>query len=123
MQIPGEAVDAAAKATFEFLEDMDWGSACRLDNDHFTDAARRTLEAAIPWLDDRQAMHTVATIEELDALPDESVIRDAEGDVYRIAASRDRSTHYTVRVWWRAGPEGEFSPVTLPATVLWEPKA
>lgn len=111
--IPGTALLAAKDAwTKELLRLGRWD----------TDAAMRAaLEAAAPHLHKRAAPNTVATIEELDALADESVIRDAEGDVYRIATARDRGVQYKVRVWWQAGPEDEFSPVALPATVLWEP--
>ena len=54
---------------------------------------------------------TITTVEELDALPERSVVRDATTDVLERLGGR-----------WYCGDFPGLAP-TLPATVLWEPEA
>ena len=48
--IPDAAVEAAAGAAFQFMEDQPWEAASPEETDFFRDAARRGLEAATPHL-------------------------------------------------------------------------
>lgn len=59
----------------------------------------------------RPPARVVTTVEELDALPDMSVIRDAQDRVMRLCDGEFYEVGYEVDVW-----------PTLSATVLWEPK-
>lgn len=59
----------------------------------------------------RPPVRTVTTVEELDALADMSVIRDAQDRVMRLCDGEFYEVGYEVDVW-----------PTLPATVLYEPK-
>ncbi|WP_457948284.1 hypothetical protein ACTAQI_20245 [Pseudarthrobacter sp. alpha12b] len=62
---------------------------------------------------------TVTTVEELDALPDGAIIREANGDPTRAVKRQDG------KVWWIDGPHGMSASdlIPLPATVLHEPEA
>jgi hypothetical protein len=68
---------------------------------------------------------TITTVEELDALPEKSVIRDADGSVYEAfeAWNRDESS-YGIQ-WLETGTSwrAEMAEIALPATVLYEPSA
>lgn len=62
---------------------------------------------------------TVTTVEELEALPLDSVVLDSyreHGDVYRISETHDESGFH--RVYDQVGPQGRFRAIALPATVL-----
>lgn len=61
---------------------------------------------------------TITTAEELDALPFESVLRDAQGHVLERWGGPGENVWVTVMV-------NAFIPrgdITLPATILWEPQ-
>jgi len=48
--IPDAAVEAAAGAAFQFMEDQPWEAASPEETDFFRDAARKGLEAAAPHM-------------------------------------------------------------------------
>ena len=48
--IPEAAVEAAAGAAFQFMEDQPWEAASPEETDFFRDAARKGLEAAAPHM-------------------------------------------------------------------------
>ena len=60
----------------------------------------------------RPPARTVTTVEELDALPDGTVVRDSEG------ATAGRVDW----LWFYIDPYGPASLIALPTTVLYEPK-
>lgn len=55
---------------------------------------------------------TIETVEELEALPEESLVRDADG----VHLTKDYESWYMTRA-------EDPDDVVLPATVLWEPEA
>lgn len=74
----------------------------------------------------RPPAHTVTTVEELDALPDGTIIRDALGDTWTLyeglddGIDPDDPTNYR----WAIGLNGNYPTyvTALPATVLYEPE-
>jgi len=76
------------------------------------DDARMAADAlyALGW---RPPAQVVETAEELDALPEGTVVRDAEGYVVERNADGYGSMAGGATEWWAALP--------LPATVLWDP--
>lgn len=61
----------------------------------------------------------IDSIEQLDALPDGSVVRAREGAIY------EKDTQHTIpgEPWWPSGydVECETTRIALPATLLWTP--
>ncbi|WP_280201293.1 hypothetical protein [Nocardia cyriacigeorgica] len=70
----------------------------------------------------RPPARVIETAEELDALPNGTIIRDADGDVFEASADG--------RVFWATLPDSGWhtdhgfaaDELTLPAVVLWEPE-
>lgn len=62
----------------------------------------------------------IGTVDELDALPDGSIVRDADGEAWK----RDGSCEIG-EAWFKAGGECDYPAdrVPLPALVLWTPEA
>lgn len=87
----------------------------------FRDYAQTILSAG--W---RHPARVVTTVEELDALPDGTVIRDVFGETWTLyeglddGIDPDDPTNYR----WAIGLNGNFPTYVtdLPATVLYEPK-
>jgi len=104
--IPAEAVEAAARAIYAAEEyprlyEHSW--------DTYREKARAALEAAAPYL---MAPRVVTTQDELDALPLNTIILDAE----ELPLYKDDSDR--VEVWCFGDNE---VPVNLPARVLYLP--
>lgn len=65
---------------------------------------------------------TIETVEELDALPVETVVRSDMGNIY----VKDYDMDDPSAIWWvTAGAVSEFQSnrILLPATILYEPEA
>ena len=92
------------------------------------DGMARTTILATAILDAgwRPPARAVTTVEELDALPDGTVIRDVFGETWTLyeglddGIDPDDPTNYR----WGIGLNGNFPTYVtdLPATVLWEPE-
>ena len=83
-------------------------------NEHMeADYAMADAIIAAGW---RPPARTVTTVEELDALPKESVVRNAE--------RTELCEKWHDNKWWEMGNEYSFNSdgVALPATVLYEPE-
>lgn len=101
MNIPEEAIKAATDAVGEY-------------DDYPELYARSALEAAAPFLG---LPRTITTVEELDALPMDAVIRDADEYVWERWSLLAKNTN-----WRCAGaPDLTDDEIALPAVVLWEP--
>jgi len=79
-----------------------------------TDIADAILAAG--W---RPPARKIETVEELNAVSDMAIIRDCLGNVLE-AAVHDQDG---LIEWWATGSADDCYPVSLPATVLWEPEA
>lgn len=64
----------------------------------------------------RTPARVIETVEELESLVDETVIRDQVGDVFEALPNIDLRTDF-----WRGDEAFQPSSVRLPAVVLWEP--
>lgn len=86
----------------------------------FSDYARVALEAAAPFiLAQTRKPRTITTKDELDALPMDAVIRDDDEYVWERWALLTKNTD-----WRCAGaPDLVDDDISLPAVVLWDPKA
>lgn len=73
-----------------------------------------TRMAAAGW---RPPERVIDTVEELEALADETVIRDQAGDVFEALPDAGGM------LFWLGDEAFPPSSVRLPATVLWEPEA
>lgn len=76
---------------------------------------------ALPWTGQKlREAAIIRTVEQLDALPDGSIVRDADGEAWK----RDGSCEIG-EAWFRAGGECDYPAdrVPLPALVLWTPEA
>ena len=102
MNIPDEAVEAAARAMSGAPDK--WERLPEKFRSDYRESVRHIFEAAAPHL-----LASVSTIEELDKLPRFTVIRSAEGVVF------ERHT-----MWHEAGSRDLiYSPdIAIPATVL-----
>lgn len=92
---------AAAEGSWE-----SWGT--------WEDVAKRTVEAYLAAAQPR----TVETVEQLDALPFESIVLDQDDDQMKRVANGEGGAH-----WVRFGDTWAYrtKDVVLPATVLWTP--
>jgi hypothetical protein len=112
MNIPDEAFEAAVDA----LVGSTLGDRHGINGEEFVEAARLALEAAAPHL---MAPRVVATVEDLDRLPEGSIVK-TEYQFYQVEASRHGAA------WWVIFNEQHYfrsSDIDLPATVLYEPEA
>jgi hypothetical protein len=66
----------------------------------------------------REPVRVIETIEELDALPAGTIVRDVEGNA---AQRRPSGGHPFYEAGWYFGVEYVGKVIMLPATVLWEP--
>ena len=125
MNISDEAVEASAKVMSEAAGDANSFNPAAGVHHHgepvnkWRHVARAALAAAAPHL---MAPRTITTVEELEALPVESMVRDGLGFTYDKWWDEDGSEYN----WWATtGDRREYSSkkIALPATVLHEPRA
>ncbi|WP_065286731.1 hypothetical protein [Mycolicibacter kumamotonensis] len=77
-------------------------------------SSREDVAALIAAAAEQHYRRRIETVEQLDALPEDSVVRDDSRYVYEKA---------TARRWYQPGWEGQrwSDAIDLPATVLWSP--
>jgi hypothetical protein len=107
-------VDAVAEAICNaHCGDLD---AWEITYDSGRDQWRHIAQAAIDTL-----RPTITTVEQLDALPDGTILRDADGQAWQKRVSRWTPNE----PWMCAGSELEYqsAEIELPALVSWRPES
>lgn len=87
------------------------------ESEYFTPKDNDIASVVIKWLEfDQGVTRTIRTVEQLDALPEQSVIRN---DMFGVVFEREIENDGTA-IWASIHGEPRTS-VSLPATLLWHP--
>jgi hypothetical protein len=113
MEIPDEAVEAAAKAIMGCTDNV-WVVQTPRVQESAREDARAAIEAAAPYL---MARCTITTIDELDALLEGAMVRTYAGFYLKEALRHGVSTWVTTNEQYYF----KTDDIPLPATVIYNP--